>query len=217
MTEKDSIIRELFKKLNEFSSIHEEIVGQVAIASCSLERNVDELFGYVFNLKHEHWSILTLSIRSIQTKINILIQALRQEVCPIDARPREDFLSLLKRLGNFLEMRNSIIHGQIRPDMTAMLALMEDLISEGVDKTEFLTKIDRTLRESICVSRFDAKTGEIRERRYNVLDIEQRIREAKAIDRELFECKESIRSRFDWIGIKMPLSEVRKLESYGMD
>jgi len=65
-------VKKILEPILKFPTYHEPMVGKVAILSSQIERQVDELFGYVFNLPYENWKILTLSISSIQRKIDIL-------------------------------------------------------------------------------------------------------------------------------------------------
>jgi hypothetical protein len=71
-------VKKILEPILKFSSYHEPIVGKVAILSSQIEREVDEFFGYVFNLPYENWKILTMNIYSIQRKIDILKHALAQ-------------------------------------------------------------------------------------------------------------------------------------------
>jgi hypothetical protein len=204
---------EIIKKIMDFAELHEGTVGRVAILSSKIERNIDNLFGYVFNLKNEQWSIITLNVRSIQSKIDVLSKGLRQEVCPVGEPVAAEMIAILKDLGPFFEFRNAVVHGEIRPDYTALMSVLNSADAGALQEGEIDDAVNSVLREYICVPRFNAKSREIDERRFSKLEREQLIGAAEQLNARLFSARESIREKYDWIGINMPRSELRKLEA----
>jgi hypothetical protein len=205
-------LNDVLKVIFSFWEKHESLIGRVAINSARVEREINLLFAYVFNLEYEAWTILARNIPSTPRKIAALKQGLNQEFCKIPFEQKTKLEKCFQSVGGFFAIRNDLIHGQLFPDFESINAKFPTSNLKPGEIESLLEELRKIVDERLSVSEFDPKSAALKYKIYSAGDVETQIESAKTFVRDVQEIMESLKSQYDWVGMRMARSELRKLE-----
>jgi hypothetical protein len=206
-------LKDMFRIIMGFWEKHEALIGRVAINGARIEREINLLFAYVFNLEFEAWTILTRNISSIPRKVAVLRQGLNQEFCKIPSPDKKKLEDILQSITEFVAIRNDLIHGQLFPDFETINSSMTRFKSLDEQSLEsFLVEVRKIVDDRISIPEFDTKSATVKYKIYSVSEVERKIDSAKSFVHGVQEVMESLKTQYDWVGMRMAKSELRKLE-----